>query len=213
METLNSLDPANMGEWPMFAKLLTATAVLVLTAVLGWVLFIAGVKTQISEARSQEETLLVAYKELDSKQRTFKQHKEKMLAMEKEFDQLLQKLPKDINIPNLVEEVNTAGLRAGVRFQSILVKPEEVQESTIELPIEIIAVGDYHGFGVFVGELANLPRIITLHDYTITTENSSAEAAKKQAVPKLKLTLKAKTYRYNDKAADTKAANTGAQPQ
>ncbi|KAF5292091.1 hypothetical protein FQR65_LT20340 [Abscondita terminalis] len=55
------------------------------------------------------------------------------------------------------------------------------------------AGGDYHSFGTFVSSVAALPRIVTLHDFTIT---GTASQDKKSDVPVIDYTIKAKTYRY-----------------
>jgi type IV pilus assembly protein PilO len=49
------------------------------------------------------------------------------------------------------------------------------QEFFIEQPISIDATGDYHSFGSFVSSLAALPRIVTLHDFTITGTPSQSQ--------------------------------------
>ena len=57
-----------------------------------------------------------------------------------------------------------------------------------ELPIKIDVIGDYHQFGHFVSEVAKLPRIVSLHDFTIQADKDN----------KLKFNVVAKTYRYKE---------------
>jgi len=133
--------------------------------------------------------------------------------MEASFNQQLEQLPKETEIPGLVEDINLSGVNAGLKFKNIRLEPEVKQEFFIEQPISIEATGDYHAFGSFVSGIAGLSRIVTLHDFTITgTENKE----KKTDIPVVDYTLKAKTYRYvgsaNSASADTTAANSqGAQ--
>ena len=51
-------------------------------------------------------------------------------------------------------------------------------------------VGTYHEFGQFVGKVAQLPRIVSLHDFSIL---SSGEK-------QLTFSVIAKTYRYEEGA-------------
>ena len=46
--------------------------------------------------------------------------------------------------------------------------------------------GDYHDFGSFVSGVAALPRIVTLHDYSIKNIDGGL----------LNMVVEAKTYRY-----------------
>jgi type IV pilus assembly protein PilO len=48
--------------------------------------------------------------------------------------------------------------------------------------------GTYHQFGQFVSEIAALPRIVTLHNYTLAPQDNGL----------LSMTIQAKTYRYFD---------------
>jgi len=73
------------------------------------------------------------------------------------------------------------------------------QEIFIEQPIAIEATGDYHAFGAFVSSIAALPRIVTMHDFTV---DASPAKDSKSDIPVLNYSIKAKTYRYVE-ATDT----------
>jgi type IV pilus assembly protein PilO len=68
------------------------------------------------------------------------------------------------------------------------VEPEIEKEFYTELPIKIEVIGDYHQFGNFVSEVAKLPRIVSLHDFSIKTEENE----------RLRFNVVAKTYRYKE---------------
>ncbi|MEJ7806587.1 MAG: type 4a pilus biogenesis protein PilO, partial [Telluria sp.] len=55
-------------------------------------------------------------------------------------------------------------------------------------PIEIRVVGSYHDIGAFASDMANLPRIVTLNNMTLTSTTSGV----------LQLDAIAKTFRYLD---------------
>ena len=55
--------------------------------------------------------------------------------------------------------------------------------------------GGYHEIANFVSGIAALPRIVTLHDINITTDNQNN-------FDQLTLEVTAKTYRYLDEAAE-----------
>ena len=62
----------------------------------------------------------------------------------------------------------------------------------IELPIQISVVGGYHDLATFVSGVSSLPRIVTLHDFEIKPVAPGSTS-------KLRMSILAKTYRYNDK--------------
>ena len=61
------------------------------------------------------------------------------------------------------------------------------QEFYIEQPIQVEVLGNYHDFGTFVSGVASLPRIVTLHDFSIIPVNNRNA---------LQMTITARTYRY-----------------
>ena len=69
-----------------------------------------------------------------------------------------------------------------------IMMPEIEKDFYTELPIQIDVVGDYHQFGNFVSEVAKLPRIVSLHDFSVTTDKDD----------RLVFNVVAKTYRYKE---------------
>ncbi len=206
MQQFNTLDPNNYGSWPLSVKITCWIFIIILVAILGYFLAIKSKIEAISSANAQEQNLLNEFREKDSKLRNLQQYEMQLQDMEARFNQQLEQLPKETEIPGLVEDINLTGVNSGLKFKTIRLEPEVKQEFFIEQPISIDATGDYHAFGSFVSGIAGLSRIVTLHDFTIiATENKE----KKSDIPKVDYVLKAKTYRYvgNAETAAT-AANT-----
>ncbi len=111
-----------------------------------------------------------------------------MYEMEKVFSQLVDQLPGATEVPSLLEDITQRGVTNGLRITSIDMQEEHPREFYIELPITIKAEGGYHDLGAFVSGLASLPRIVTLHDFSISTIDLKSGL--------LAMTLQVKTYRY-----------------
>jgi type IV pilus assembly protein PilO len=62
-----------------------------------------------------------------------------------------------------------------------------VQES-----IELRLLGNYHGFGEFVSNISNMPRIVTLHDFSIKAHKNDQNEIDPTGV--LEMTVILKTY-------------------
>jgi len=89
-------------------------------------------------------------------------------------------------VPGLLEDITELGLGSSLKIDSITLQPEKAAEFYVELPIGIVVTGGYHDFGAFVSGVAGLPRIVTLHDYSIKPVDGKM----------LQLSIGAKTYRY-----------------
>ena len=89
----------------------------------------------------------------------------------------------------MLDDITYAGTSTGLTFVKINWMPEiEKEEFYTELPIKIDVVGDYHQFGNFVSEVAKLPRIVSLHDFSVTMDKDE----------RLIFNVVAKTYRYKE---------------
>ncbi|GAA4999990.1 type 4a pilus biogenesis protein PilO [Acinetobacter puyangensis] len=197
VQQLQQMDMENIGAWPASVKFTMYVFILVLICVLAYFVLIRGVQDRISQAEAQQQNLLNEFRDKNSKLRNLQQYQAQVQLMEVQFNQQLDQLPKETEIPDLVEDINMAGVSSGLEFKNIQLLPEVKQEIFIEQPIDISVSGHYHSMGGFVSAIAALPRIVTLHDFDI-----KAEEVKGSEVPKLLMNVKAKTYRYmteNDK--------------
>lgn len=202
--SLRTLDGQNQGSWPWFIKVLAAFSIVVTIAALAYAVPISSKMAQIGAAEAEQETLLEVYRKKESKARHLEAYKAQVRQMEVEFTALLDQLPKDTRVSDLVEGINLTGMDSGIRFKDISIEPEIEQPLFIEQPIRIEAVGDYHQFGAFVSRLAALPRIITMADFQVTNAKPSLDT-----LPELSLILHTSTYRSKETVKDTMLAPDG----
>ena len=207
MQQLQQMDMDNIGAWPTSVKITMYILILCLIAALVYFALIKGVQEQIASAEAQEQTLLEEFKQKDSKLRNLQAYQLQVQQMELQFTQQLEQLPKVTEIAGLVEDINMAGVSSGLEFKNIKLEPEIKQQIFIEQPISIDVNGNYHSMGGFVTAVAALPRIVTLHDFKI-----KAEESKGNAIPKLNMTIMAKTYRYMSETEVTENQEGGNQP-
>jgi type IV pilus assembly protein PilO len=103
----------------------------------------------------------------------------------------------------LLSDINQAGLGRGLQFELFRPGQVEVKEYYAELPITLRVTGRYHDLGSFAADVANLSRIVTLHNLNI------AAVQAKDASGNLAMDATARTYRYldtNEVDAQRKAA-------
>lgn len=198
--SFESLDPQNYGSWPTPVKITVFILIVGVIAALAYALPISSKMDEITAADAEQETLLTEYQEKESKARHLAEYEAQVAQMENDFNELVNQLPKDTRIPELLEGINMTGVGSNIRFQDISVQDEVEQEFFIEQPIRIAALGNYHEFGAFISGLAALPRIITMHDFTVSNPQPTLDE-----IPQLNLILQVKTYRSKD--ADQIAAD------
>jgi type IV pilus assembly protein PilO len=189
---LNDLDMSNMGTWPAAVKAMAGALLMVLVLALGYNFFLKDLQDQLDRQRSDEITLKEQFADKAHLSANLERYTEQMKDMENSFGMLLRQLPSDTEVPGLLEDITRMGLGSGLEFEEIKLLPEVAQQFYIELPIQITVTGAYHELATFVSGVAGLPRIVTLHDFEIKPVTPDMGS-------KLRMSILAKTYRYNDK--------------
>lgn len=189
---LNDLDLNNVGSWPAAVKVIACILMMAAILALGYNFHLKDLEVQLDQQRAEEESLKQQFTTKAFQAANLEAYKDQMKEMEVSFGELLRKLPSDTEVPGLLEDITRAGLGSGLEFEEIKLQPEVVQPFYIELPIQISVVGSYHDLATFVSSVASFPRIVTLHDFDITPLSPDSAS-------KLRMSILAKTYRYNDK--------------
>ncbi|MED5607629.1 MULTISPECIES: type 4a pilus biogenesis protein PilO [Pseudomonas] len=196
---INELDFNNVGSWPAAVKVIAGALLMVLVLVLGYQFHLKDLQGELDQRRAEEETLKQQFGTKAFQAANLEAYKNQMKEMEESFGALLRQLPSDTEVPGLLEDITRTGLGSGLEFEEIKLLPEVTQQFYIELPIQISVVGGYHDLATFVSGVASLPRIVTLHDFEIKPVSADSTT-------KLRMTIVAKTYRYNDKGVQAKPA-------
>ena len=180
------LDIQQIGVWPAALKAILLLTVLLVILALGYFFKVQDVSKQTQIAARQEAELLREYENKAFLAANLDAYRAQMVELDETFGALLQQLPKDTEVPGLLEDITEVAYGSGLSMKSISLQPEKTTEYYVELPIRIDVIGDYHDFGSFVSGVASLPRIVTLHDYTIKETEGAL----------LNMVIEAKTYRY-----------------
>ena len=188
----NDLDTNNIGSWPAAVKAMAGALLMVLILGLGYNFFISDLESQLHAKREEEATLKEQFASKARLSANLELYTQQMKEMENSFGVLLRQLPSDTEVPGLLEDITRTGLGSGLEFEEIKLLPEVTQPFYIELPIQITVTGAYHDLATFVSGVAGLPRIVTLHDFDLIPVTPDGG-------PKLRMSILAKTYRYNDK--------------
>ncbi len=193
LEELKSFDWSNLGDvdtigvWPGPVKLILAGVAFLLCLGLGYWFDFRHLQTGLQASRADEARLLTEFEQKAFAAANLEEYREQVAEMEVAFSELLRQLPSRTEVPDLVDDVTERGLGSGLAFTSIELDDEVAREFYFEQPIQLEVTGNYHDFGTFVSGVASLPRIVTLHDFTIDAGEDRSQ---------LTMTITAKTYRY-----------------
>ncbi len=192
---LSELDVNNLGVWPVPVKVITCVLLLIIAVALGYNFYLKDLQENLTRLQGDEVALKEKFSSMAFQAANLDAYKVQMKEMEESFGALLRQLPSDTEVPGLLEDITRTGLGSGLEFEEIKLQPEVAQQFYIELPIQISVVGAYHDLATFVSGVASLPRIVTLHDFDIAAATKDDAGG---SPSKLRMSILAKTYRYND---------------
>jgi type IV pilus assembly protein PilO len=184
---LAELDIESIGVWPLPVRAFLFVIAFCLVLAGAYYFYIKDLGVELSAVQTEETQLKATFEKKAFQAANLDIYRQQMADVEKLFGALLAQLPSDTEVPGLLEDITDLGNGASLNIVSITLQPERATEFYVELPIKIVAEGAYHDVGAFVSGVAGLPRIVTLHDYSLTSNEKSSMQ---------ELEIEARTYRY-----------------
>jgi type IV pilus assembly protein PilO len=178
----------NIGSWPLLPRATVWVLVVVACALAGKFLLWDQQTEELERLQAEEQTLKDQYRaklqqaiNLDELRRQKELVSQYVLTLEKQ-------LPSKAEMDQLLSDINQAGIGRGLQFELFRPGQTALKDYYAELPISVRVSGRYHDLGAFAGDIANLPRIVTLNNLNLTSLRDGV----------LALDATAKTYRYLD---------------
>lgn len=192
---VNDIEVERIGVWPLPGKIFVCVLLVVVVFAGTYYLKIKDLNAQLDRVVAEESSLRQTFETKSFQAANLEEYRNQMVEMEKSFGALLSRLPSDTEVPGLLEDIDARGSESGLDINSIRLEAEQQSEYYVELPISIDVEGGYHDLGTFVSGVAGMPRIVTLHDFTIARQQDSGT---------LTMQIGAKTYRYKsqDESSD-----------
>jgi len=188
-EQFRGLQGRHPGLWPALPRAMLVASLFASILLLGWLFYWHGLQEELDVGVQQEAALKVTY--VDKLKQAVN-----LTGLRKQKDQVAQfvsqlekQLPSKAEMDALLTDINQAGVGRGAGLK--LFKPGQVvvKDYYAELPITVRVIGNYHDLGAFASDIANLPRIVTLNNVSISQFEKSSN---------LVMDATAKTFRYLD---------------
>lgn len=191
---LENLEFEEIGIWPLPIRIVVL--IILFIVVVGGIYFFL-VKDNISKYKSErgkEQILRTDFREKYHKSVNLKAYEEQNKEMEESLRKIIKKLPTEDKMPELLDDISQEAKKAGLQYE--LIKPHDpiAKSFYTEQPIELLLIGNYHGFGKFASGLASLSRIVTLHEFNIVRQIVTDDGVNKI---QLSLSIMAKIYWVN----------------
>lgn len=190
-DDFRSLNPNDVGTWPLFPRIAVLIGVVLAAVVAGWFLVLDSQLEILSTKQLEETKLKEEYVSKKQQALNLDLYTQQLNDIDRSFGALLKQLPNKSEVESLLIEISQSGLGRGLQFELFKPGQELLKEFYAELPISIRLTGNYHDFGAFASDVGRLSRIVTLGNITIAGNTQAKDGS-------LAMDAVAKTFRYLD---------------
>lgn len=166
-------DLNNIYEWPITTRYLIVGLLCVVVFYLGYMWDIADMKARIANNQTKVADLKTQLEFVIDKEAKIEKETAQLPKLEENLIEWQKKLVNYGDLPELLSEILKIGANNQLHF--ILFNPgdEKKVDLYVKVPIKIIVVGGYHQLATFVSQVANMPLIVAIGNFSISKENKS----------------------------------------
>lgn len=189
-QQFQGLNPNEPGQWPLLPRLCAWVLAGLAALALGWVLVVSSASEELDAERAREPALKSDFRSKLGQAVNLSELRKQKQQVQEYVTQLERQLPGKAEMDALLSDINQAGIGRGLQFELFRPGNVELKDYYAVLPITVRVTGRFHDIGSFTADVANLSRIVTLHNLAIT--------APREAAGNLTMDATARTYRYLD---------------
>lgn len=183
---LNANDPPS---WPALPRYLLCFAVTAAVVTGLWFAWLSSSDDELTAEKAKEKVLREDFTKKLAQAANLEALKKQREQVQQYVTQLEKQLPSKAEMDALLSDINQAGLGRSLQFELFRPGQISVKEYYAELPIAVRVTGRYHDIGAFAADIANLSRIVTLNNLSLSPIKDGL----------LTMDTTAKTFRYLDK--------------
>jgi type IV pilus assembly protein PilO len=190
-QDFKTLDPKDPGLWPLAPRVVILLSLFCALIAAAWGFGAIGWSVQLEELAAQQNQEAKHKEEWLGKKKqavNLDEYRRQLAEIDRSFGALLKQLPNKAEMGDMLVDINKAAQARGLLVELFKPGGEGPREFYAEVPITLNLTGSYHDIGGFTGDLAKLPRIVTLNDINLSANANGS----------LALRTTAKTFRYLD---------------
>ena len=188
LDQFTGRDPNDPPSWPALPRYVLCAFVTLSVVVALWFVWLNASDEELTAEKTKEVQLREDYKKKLTQAVNLEALKKQREQVQQYVTQLEKQLPSKAEIDALLSDSNQAGLGRSLQFELFRPGQVTVKDYYAELPITVRVTGKYHDLGAFAADIANLSRIVTLNNLSITPVKDG----------NLVMDTTAKTFRYLD---------------
>ncbi len=183
------------GSWPLQVKAAAILIACLLVAGGGVYAFTIDQLAELEVLEGKEGELTNTFMQKQQKAVNLNDYRTQYDDIKKSLKDMMRQMPTEAEVALLLNEISETAINSGLEPKLFQPELKEKKDFYVELPYSIEMIGKYEELGLFVGGLASLSRIVTVHNIDITPIPNKATENKAEADLML---MKATIKTYNE---------------
>jgi type IV pilus assembly protein PilO len=139
-------------------------------------------KNKIAKLEDDVKVLQIEVQKAEAARARLPELQAKIARLELEWEKAKEMLPKEKEIPSLIQQISNSGTKAGVSFSLFKPGGPVTKRDYSEIPVQIKVSCGYHQLGSFLSNLGNLSRIVNVPHVKISPTTGRTIAAELSAI-------------------------------
>ncbi len=186
LSELQDIDIGDLDTWPSWFRVFVVLLVFGGILYAGWHFQVSHQVADLDRLQREETNLRNVYLDRKGKAINLPVYREQLEQIEENFSDMVEQLPDETEVPQLLVDITQAGLARGLEFAQFKPGREERGDFYSTLPVDLSVRGSYHQFGNFVSDLAGLSRIVNIGNFSMSGSPQG----------RLSVSAVVRTYRY-----------------
>lgn len=157
-----------LEEKSLIAKIALLMAIVIVISGVYWYFFWSPNNQKLTNLERSLQNKQKRLAELETIQKDLPKFEQEFERLNKEFQIASLKLPKEEEIPSLINSIYSDISAAGLEPQVFAPKARRPKDIYAEIPIEMEVVGTYHELASFFDRISRLPRIVNVQDLNLS---------------------------------------------
>lgn len=168
---MKSLSLNKIYEWPVMTRSLIIGLVCAIVFYLGYSWDLSDMKSKLLSEQQKEQDIFSQLDLIISQQQASQDAISHLSKLQGTLNEWKTKLIKYSALPDLLNQILKIG--SDNRLHISLFNPEDEIKmgSYTKVPIKAIVVGSYHQIATFISQVANMPNIVEIDDFTLSSDN------------------------------------------
>lgn len=158
------LDVRDADQWPLGLQWSCCGLLAAVLYAASHVYLALPVAKALEDARREETALLEAYRDDAERAALLPGVRERAVALERHLADLESAFPETADMASLIDDIGTAALEHQLTLEAIRLEAVDEGRFVVVRPVAVRVTGPYHRLGGFIADVANFPRLVTLHD-------------------------------------------------